>query len=78
MKLNQTQKVELIKASKAGIEQVNMTIQRLKVECPDAFHNDMTLNRRRFHHKPSSDTPCGGFISDRTVLADRSERQRAN
>ena len=65
MKISYPHQVELINASKFGIEHVEMMIEKLKVECPDAFHTDSTLVKRRFHHKPTSDTPCGGFVADR-------------
>ncbi|WP_322013217.1 hypothetical protein [Paraburkholderia sp. J12] len=58
MKLNQTQQRELIESARFGIEFVDLTIQKLKLECPDAFHTDRTLRKRRFQHKPASPTPC--------------------
>lgn len=58
-------RTELINASKIGIEHIDMTIEKLKAECPDAFHTDSTLGKRRFHHKPTTDTPCRGFVADR-------------
>jgi hypothetical protein len=64
MKISYPHKVELMNASKIGIEHVEMAIEKLKAECPDAFHTDSTLRNRRFHHKPVSDTPCGGFAAD--------------
>jgi hypothetical protein len=65
MKLNHSQKRELIKASKIGIDNIETTIRKLKEECPDAFHNDNTLLKRRFHHRPNKETPCYGFVIDR-------------
>jgi hypothetical protein len=64
MKISYPHKIELINASKIGIEHVEMAIEKLKAECPDAFHTDSTLGKRRFHHKPASDAPCGGFVAD--------------
>jgi hypothetical protein len=52
-------------ASKFGIEHIDMTIMKLKAECPDAFHTSGTLGKRRFHHRPTSDAPCCGFVADR-------------
>jgi len=57
--------IELINASKIGIEHIDMTIEKFKAECPDVFHTDSTLGERRFHHKPTTDTPCRGFVADR-------------
>jgi hypothetical protein len=65
MKISYPHQVELINASKFGIEHVEMTIEKLKAECPDAFHTASTLVKRRFHHQPTSDTPCRGFVADR-------------
>ena len=65
MKISYPHQVELINASKFGIEHIEMTIEKLKAECPDAFHTDSTLVKRRFHHRPASDTPCRGFVADR-------------
>jgi len=64
MKLNHSQKRELIKASKIGIEHIETTIRKLKEECPDAFHNDNTLLKRRFHHRPNVETPCHDYVID--------------
>jgi len=65
MKISYPHQIELINASKFGIEHIDMTIENLKAECPEAFHTDCTLVKRRFHHKPTSDTPCRGFVADR-------------
>lgn len=65
MKLNHSQKRELIKASQFGIEYIETTIRKLRDECPDAFHNDNTLLKRRFHHRPNVETPCFGYVVDR-------------
>lgn len=65
MKLNHSQKRELIKASKTGVEDIETTIRKLKEECPDAFHNDNTLHKRRFHHRPNKETPHYGYVVDR-------------
>ena len=65
MKISHPNQIELINASKMGIEHIEMTIERLKAECPDAFHTESTLVKRRFHHKPTTDTPCRGFVADR-------------
>jgi hypothetical protein len=65
MKISYPHQLELINASKFGIEHIEMMIEKLKTECPDAFHTDSTLAKRRFHHKPTSDTPCRGFVTDR-------------
>lgn len=64
MKISHPYQIGLINASKIRIEHVEMIIEKLKAECPDAFHTDSTLGKRRFHHKPASDTPCGGFVAD--------------
>ncbi|MGA7782394.1 MAG: hypothetical protein WCA85_32410 [Paraburkholderia sp.] len=64
MKLNQSQKRELINSAKIGIEYVDMTIRKLKVECPDAFHTDSTLVKRKFQHRPNTETPCRNFLGD--------------
>ena len=65
MKISHPYQIELINASKIGIEHVEMIIEKLKAECPDAFHTDSTLETRRFHHKPTTETPCRGFVADR-------------
>jgi hypothetical protein len=65
MMISYPHRIELINASTIGIEHVELAIERLKVECPDAFHTDNTLGTRRFHHKPASETPYGGFAADR-------------
>lgn len=62
MKLNQDQKRELINSAKFGVEFIDMTIKKLKVECPAAFHTSKTLAKRRFHHKPATETPCRDFV----------------
>jgi len=67
MKLNHLQKRALIKASKSGIEHIETTVRKLKEECPDAFHNDSTLLKRRFHHRPNVETPCHGYVVDRPL-----------
>jgi hypothetical protein len=64
VKLNQSQKRELINSAKVGVEYVDMTIRKLKVECPDAFHTDNTLMKRKFHHRPTTQTPCRNFLGD--------------
>jgi hypothetical protein len=64
VKLNRSQKRELIKASRTGIDDIETTIRKLKEECPDAFHNDNTLLRRRFHHRPNKETPCYRYVVD--------------
>lgn len=58
MTLNYAQKRELIESAKIGIECVDITIAKLRSECPDAFHTDKTLGKRCFHHKPASPTLC--------------------
>jgi hypothetical protein len=65
MKLNHSQKRELIKASRTGIDDIETAIRKLKEECPDAFHNDNTLLKRRFHHRPNKETPCHEYVVDR-------------
>lgn len=65
MKISYPHQVELINASKFGIEHIEMTIEKLKAECPDAFHTDSTLVKRKFHHKPTSETPCRDFVTER-------------
>jgi len=65
MKLSYPHQLELINALKIGIEHIDLTIKKLKAECPDAFHTDSTLGKRRFHHKPITETPCRGFAADR-------------
>jgi hypothetical protein len=51
----------LFNTSKLGIEQVDMMIVQLKAKCPDAFHKECTLIKRRFHRRPASDTPLRDF-----------------
>ena len=65
MKISYPHKVELINASKIGIEHVDMAIEKLKAECPDAFHTASTLVKRVFHHKVTCDAACRGFVADR-------------
>jgi hypothetical protein len=65
MKISYPNQIELMNASKIGIEHIEMTIEKLKAEYPDAFHTDNTLGTRRFHHKPTTETPCRGFVADR-------------
>ncbi|CAD6560090.1 hypothetical protein LMG27952_07037 [Paraburkholderia hiiakae] len=67
MKLNSAQKRALIQASKLGIDHIDTTILHLKIECPEAFHTDRTLRKRRFHHQPASDAPYCGFVVDRNA-----------
>jgi len=64
MKLNHDQKSALIQASKLGIEYVDTTILHLKAECPEAFHTERTLRKRRFHHQPATDAPHCSFVVD--------------
>ncbi|MCP2091155.1 UNVERIFIED_ORG: hypothetical protein J2Y81_007242 [Paraburkholderia sediminicola] len=47
------------------MSEINRTIQRLKKECPQAFHTKETLASRMFYHRPPEHTPCGGFVDGR-------------
>jgi hypothetical protein len=67
MALSQAQRRELIESAKVGIEFIDTTIERLKLECPEAFHTDKTLLKRRFHHKPATPTLCRN-VPDEWIL----------
>ena len=65
MMLDLFQRANLIDATSRGISEINRTIQRLKKECPQAFHTKETLASRMFYHRPPEHTPCGGFVDGR-------------
>jgi len=46
MQLTAVQQADLISASNAGVDKVDAVIQKLKRECPNAFHTDNTLPTR--------------------------------
>ena len=62
MKLSSIQKADLISASNAGVDTIDAVIQRLKQECPNAFHTANTLPNRVFFHRPAEETPCSGYF----------------
>jgi hypothetical protein len=62
MMLDPFQRASLIDATSLGIREINRTIQRLKKECPQAFHAKDTLASRMFYHRPPEHTPCGGYV----------------
>jgi hypothetical protein len=59
------QRADLIDAARRGVSGINRTIQKLKRECPQAFHTDDTLASRIFYHRPPEHTPCRGFVDGR-------------
>src|SRR5580698_1385965 len=65
MQLTAVQQADLISASNAGVDKVDAVIQKLKRECPNAFHTDNTLPTRVFFHRPADETPCVGFVRGR-------------
>jgi hypothetical protein len=52
----------MLDATCRGISEINRTLQRLKKECPPAFHTKDTLAARMFYHRPPEHTPCNGFV----------------
>ena len=66
MKLNAVQQADLIIASNAGVDRIDAVVEKLKRECPAAFHTDTTLPTRVFFHRPAKEMPCRGFVRGAT------------
>lgn len=62
MKLNANQQADLITAADSGVESIDAMVERLKQECPTAFHTNSTLLTRVFFHRPAGETPYRSFI----------------
>jgi chemotaxis response regulator CheB len=62
MKLNAIQQADLITASDGGVDSIDAVIQKLKQECPTAFHTHTTLLTRVFFHRPAGETPYRSFV----------------
>jgi chemotaxis response regulator CheB len=67
MKLTAIQQADLIGASNGGVDRIDAVIQKLKEECPNAFHTNTTLATRVFVHRPAAETPCRGFVHGSTT-----------
>lgn len=62
MKLNANQQADLISAADSGVDSIDAMVERLKQECPTAFHTSSTLLTRVFFHRPAGETPYRSFI----------------
>ena len=66
MQLNAFQQAALITAANEGVDTIDAAIEKLKQECPTAFHTDTTLPTRVFFHRPAEEMPCRGFVRGST------------
>ena len=62
MKLTANQQANLVTAANGGVDSIDATIQKLRQECPTAFHTSSTLLTRVFFHRPAGETPYRSFI----------------
>jgi hypothetical protein len=62
MKLNALQQADLITAAARGVDGIDEVIQKLKQECPTAFHTNTSLLTRVFFHRPAGEAPHRSFV----------------
>ena len=62
MKLTANQQANLITAANGGVDSIDSIVQKLRQECPTAFHTNQSLLTRVFFHRPAGETPYRSFV----------------